>query len=97
MEHQGRDAPWATRARQAGLQAVDLAGGEFAGLTGARAQPKRQIGNGARHMNSPLDHKKLMKGASGDWEIVVGMEIHAQVTSRAKLFSGASTAFGAPP
>src|SRR6516162_7572375 len=40
---------------------------------------------------------KLIKGASGDWEIVVGMEIHAQVTSRAKLFSGASTAFGGEP
>ena len=37
---------------------------------------------------------KLLKGATGDWEIVVGMEIHAQVNSRAKLFSGASTAFG---
>ena len=40
---------------------------------------------------------KLLKGATGDWEIVVGMEIHAQVTSRSKLFSGASTAFGAEP
>ena len=48
-------------------------------------------------MNSPLDHKKLLKGATGDWEIVVGMEIHAQVTSDAKLFSGASTAFGGEP
>jgi aspartyl-tRNA(Asn)/glutamyl-tRNA(Gln) amidotransferase subunit B len=48
-------------------------------------------------MNSPLDHKKLLKGASGDWEIVIGMEIHAQVTSEAKLFSGASTAFGGEP
>ena len=37
---------------------------------------------------------KLIKGATGDWEIVVGMEIHAQVASRAKLFSGSSTAFG---
>ncbi len=37
---------------------------------------------------------KLIKGATGDWEIVVGMEIHAQVNSRAKLFSGSSTAFG---
>ncbi|MGC1577756.1 MAG: Asp-tRNA(Asn)/Glu-tRNA(Gln) amidotransferase subunit GatB [Beijerinckiaceae bacterium] len=48
-------------------------------------------------MNSPLDHKKLLKGATGDWEIVIGMEIHAQVTSQAKLFSGASTAFGGEP
>jgi len=40
---------------------------------------------------------KLIKGATGDWEVVVGMEIHAQVTSRSKLFSGASTAFGGEP
>ena len=40
---------------------------------------------------------KLVKGATGDWEIVVGMEIHAQVSSRAKLFSGASTTFGGAP
>ena len=40
---------------------------------------------------------KLIKGSTGDWEVVIGMEIHAQVTSNAKLFSGASTAFGGDP
>jgi aspartyl-tRNA(Asn)/glutamyl-tRNA(Gln) amidotransferase subunit B len=40
---------------------------------------------------------KLIKGATGDWEVVIGMEIHAQVTSQSKLFSGASTAFGGEP
>jgi len=40
---------------------------------------------------------KLIRGATGDWEVVVGMEIHAQVTSKAKLFSGASTEFGGAP
>jgi aspartyl-tRNA(Asn)/glutamyl-tRNA(Gln) amidotransferase subunit B len=40
---------------------------------------------------------KLIKGATGDWEIVIGLEVHAQVTSQAKLFSGASTAFGGEP
>lgn len=40
---------------------------------------------------------KLLKGATGDWEMVIGMEIHAQVTSNSKLFSGASTAFGGEP
>ncbi|MGE0676346.1 Asp-tRNA(Asn)/Glu-tRNA(Gln) amidotransferase subunit GatB [Pseudolabrys sp.] len=40
---------------------------------------------------------KYLKGATGDWEVVIGMEIHAQVASNAKLFSGASTAFGAAP
>src|SRR5277367_947642 len=39
----------------------------------------------------------LIKGATGDWEVIVGLEVHAQVTSRAKLFSGASTAFGGDP
>ncbi|WP_127089676.1 Asp-tRNA(Asn)/Glu-tRNA(Gln) amidotransferase subunit GatB [Aquabacter cavernae] len=45
----------------------------------------------------PADPRKLIKGATGDWEVVIGMEIHAQVSSNAKLFSGASTAFGGPP
>lgn len=40
---------------------------------------------------------RLIKGATGEWEVVVGMEVHAQVTSNAKLFSGASTAFGGEP
>ncbi|GGK44336.1 Asp-tRNA(Asn)/Glu-tRNA(Gln) amidotransferase subunit GatB [Salinarimonas ramus] len=48
-------------------------------------------------MNAPVDPKKLIKGATGDWEVVIGMEIHAQVNSQAKLFSGASTGFGAAP
>lgn len=39
----------------------------------------------------------MIQGATGEWEIVLGLEIHAQVTSNAKLFSGASTAFGADP
>jgi aspartyl-tRNA(Asn)/glutamyl-tRNA(Gln) amidotransferase subunit B len=48
-------------------------------------------------MNVPVDPKKLIKGALHDWEVIIGMEIHAQVTSEAKLFSGASTAFGGEP
>jgi aspartyl-tRNA(Asn)/glutamyl-tRNA(Gln) amidotransferase subunit B len=40
---------------------------------------------------------KIIAGARGDWELVIGMEVHAQVASNAKLFSGASTAFGAEP
>src|SRR5205809_5181558 len=39
----------------------------------------------------------LIKGATGEWEVVVGMEVHAQVASKAKLFSGASTEFGGAP
>ena len=38
-----------------------------------------------------------IQGATGEWEIVVGLEVHAQVTSKAKLFSGASTQFGSEP
>ena len=48
-------------------------------------------------MNAPINPKKLIKGATGDWEVVIGLEIHAQVTSEAKLFSGASTKFGGEP
>ncbi len=40
---------------------------------------------------------QFLKGATGDWEIVIGMEVHAQVASNAKLFSGAATAFGGAP
>src|ERR1700752_1759593 len=40
---------------------------------------------------------KLIKGSTGDWEVVIGMEVHAQVTSNSKLFSSASTAFGGEP
>ncbi|MDX5361378.1 MAG: Asp-tRNA(Asn)/Glu-tRNA(Gln) amidotransferase subunit GatB [Alphaproteobacteria bacterium] len=40
---------------------------------------------------------KLIRGTTGDWEIVIGMEVHAQVASKSKLFSGASTEFGAAP
>ncbi|MHC5653153.1 Asp-tRNA(Asn)/Glu-tRNA(Gln) amidotransferase subunit GatB [Stappia sp.] len=43
------------------------------------------------------DPKFFIKGATGDWEIVIGMEVHAQVTSNSKLFSGASTEFGKDP
>src|ERR1700733_3979301 len=48
-------------------------------------------------MDTPAKKSKLIKGATGDWEVVIGLEVHAQVTSNAKLFSGASTAFGGEP
>jgi aspartyl-tRNA(Asn)/glutamyl-tRNA(Gln) amidotransferase subunit B len=40
---------------------------------------------------------KVIAGAKHDWELVIGMEVHAQISSNAKLFSGASTKFGAEP
>ena len=48
-------------------------------------------------MNVQSKPSKLIKGATGDWEVVIGMEVHAQVTSNSKLFSGASTEFGGEP
>ncbi|MDX2101193.1 MAG: Asp-tRNA(Asn)/Glu-tRNA(Gln) amidotransferase GatCAB subunit B, partial [Alphaproteobacteria bacterium] len=40
---------------------------------------------------------QLIEGRTGSWEVVIGLEVHAQVISNAKLFSGAPTAFGAEP
>ena len=48
-------------------------------------------------MDTAAKTNKLIKGATGDWEVVIGMEVHAQVTSKSKLFSGASTVFGGEP
>jgi aspartyl-tRNA(Asn)/glutamyl-tRNA(Gln) amidotransferase subunit B len=51
-------------------------------------------------MNSELrvaEKKDWLKGATGDWEIIIGMEVHAQVTSKSKLFSGASAEYGGEP
>ncbi len=51
-------------------------------------------------MNSELrvaDRKDWIKGATGDWEIIIGLEVHAQVTAKSKLFSGASAEFGGEP
>src|SRR3954447_10789573 len=48
-------------------------------------------------VQTPVNPKKLIQGGLSDWEVVIGMEIHAQVMSEAKLFSGASTAFGGEP
>ena len=45
-------------------------------------------------MNAQTKPDRLIKGATGDWEVVIGMEVHAQVTSKSKLFSGAATEFG---
>ncbi len=39
----------------------------------------------------------IIEGETGDWEVVIGLEVHAQITSQAKLFSGSATAFGAAP
>jgi aspartyl-tRNA(Asn)/glutamyl-tRNA(Gln) amidotransferase subunit B len=43
------------------------------------------------------DRKDWIKGATGDWEIIIGLEVHAQVLSKSKLFSGASAEYGGEP
>src|SRR3990170_1464421 len=48
-------------------------------------------------MQERAKQSNLIEGATGPWEVVIGMEVHAQVTSKSKLFSGASTAFGGEP
>ena len=48
-------------------------------------------------MDAKSEKSNLIAGETGDWEIVIGLEVHAQVTSNAKLFSGASTEFGGDP
>ncbi|MXO58096.1 Asp-tRNA(Asn)/Glu-tRNA(Gln) amidotransferase subunit GatB [Altererythrobacter salegens] len=48
-------------------------------------------------MSSTATSTYRIQGATGEWEVVIGLEVHAQVTSNAKLFSGAATAFGAEP
>ena len=48
-------------------------------------------------MDAKTEKDNLIEGETGSWEVVIGMEVHAQVTSNAKLFSGASTEFGGEP
>ncbi|MDE0114211.1 MAG: Asp-tRNA(Asn)/Glu-tRNA(Gln) amidotransferase GatCAB subunit B, partial [Albidovulum sp.] len=48
-------------------------------------------------MNFREPEPKTIAGARGDWEMVIGLEVHAQVSSKSKLFSGSSTEFGAEP
>ena len=48
-------------------------------------------------MNEMTESSYRIQGATGAWEVVIGLEVHAQVTSEAKLFSGAATAFGSEP
>jgi hypothetical protein len=66
-------------------------------LREAHADPDIPIMSGKNTMSASATPHKLIKGATGDWEVVIGMEVHAQVTSKSKLFSGASTAFGGDP
>jgi aspartyl-tRNA(Asn)/glutamyl-tRNA(Gln) amidotransferase subunit B len=51
----------------------------------------------AQHAGKVAKAKNLIEGATGEWEVIVGLEVHAQVASKSKLFSGAATEFGAEP
>ncbi len=51
----------------------------------------------AQHTGKATRAKNLIDGATGEWEVIVGLEVHAQVASKSKLFSGAATEFGAEP
>src|SRR6478609_8105927 len=55
------------------------------------------VGELVRGMDAKTEKTNLIEGETGPWEVVIGMEVHAQVTSKSKLFSGASTAFGGEP
>ena len=48
-------------------------------------------------MDAKMEKSNLIESATGAWEMVIGLEVHAQVSSESKLFSGASTEFGGEP
>jgi aspartyl-tRNA(Asn)/glutamyl-tRNA(Gln) amidotransferase subunit B len=50
-----------------------------------------------RHSNVPSRPEEFIKGNTGEWELVIGLEVHAQISSNSKLFSGSDTSFGAEP
>ena len=56
-------------------------------------QPAPQAAPQIEDTRTP-DPKNFIRGAKGEWEVIIGLEVHAQVVSNSKLFSGASTAFG---
>ena len=62
-----------------------------------RHSPSQPEGREACRTAEKSANSNLIKGATGDWEVVIGLEVHAQVASKAKLFSGASTEFGGEP
>ncbi len=60
-----------------------------------RASPMRPKNGG--DVNAQAKSSKLISGATGEWEVVIGLEVHARIMSQSKLFSGASTAYGGDP
>src|SRR5579884_976087 len=78
------------------LQGFCVAGPSFS-FGGALWCPRRAARGQGRTMNVHAKPRKLIKGATGEFEVVIGMEVHAQVISKSKLFSGASTEFGKEP
>ena len=82
-----------------GVRYSDVAGGERRSRRALRRAGCELHGQTAAVVEGGMSETpaKTIKGETGDWEIVIGMEVHAQVLSKSKLFSGASTEFGAEP
>ena len=63
----------------------------------AQSRPTRYLSTSLSTPRTGSHMSNLIKGKTGEWEVVIGMEVHAQVISNSKLFSGAPTTFGAEP
>src|SRR5713226_1359454 len=73
---------------------------EVAALIWSSGHPRNKLaetGHKARHDDWSNAMADLIEGRTGKWEVVIGLEVHAQVVAKAKLFSGAATDFGAQP
>src|SRR5687767_13617116 len=71
-------------------------GANTVGATDNRSAESKILRVSANRRSEPA-LPELIEGSTGSWEVVIGLEVHAQVTARAKLFSGAATDFGAEP
>src|SRR5258708_10325030 len=88
-------APGRRRARQRRL--LVAAGAKAGSNRLARGRVAGDRLGTARGIGMSVKNANLVKGSTGDWEVVIGLEIHAHVTSNSKLFSGSSTEFGGEP
>src|SRR6476469_2532343 len=91
-------APGRRRSRERRLRVPPGRPAGSKGFSGSRMGADRiRAAREWKSMNATVKPGKLIKGQTGDWEVVIGLEVHAQVTSKSKLFSGASTEFGGEP
>ena len=80
-----------------GLQLIGQAFDEETVLRAAEVLEKAADFNAKLDVNRMTANGTLIEGRTGSWEIILGLEVHAQVISKSKLFSGAATEFGAEP